>query len=165
MKKYLTILFITLAGSYTMAQESSAHLGLGLGIDYGGFGMRYTFLPTPTIGLFGSLGYNLAGAGYNVGAQFKFPSTKRAQGYLIGMYGYNGVIVVSNSRSIFYGPSAGVGLELRGKNKEDNFWNFELLVPFRDAAFQKQIDAWKSLGVSVSEPLPIAFSIGYHFNL
>ena len=83
------------------------------------------------------------------------------------MYGYNGVLVVSgsiNSKTTYYGPTIGGGIELNSRKNEKNFWSFELLIPFRDAQFQKDIDALKSIGASVSSPLPIAISVGYHIK-
>jgi hypothetical protein len=160
-----SILILCFAG-IAVGQDSRLNIGVGFGLDYGGFGTRIGFMPHERIGIFAGLGYNLDGLGYNVGAQFHFPSEKLVSWYLTGMYGYNTVLVVTGDiekEKTYYGPSAGVGVQLKTRN-ERSFWNFELLVPFRDSEFQDDIDALDNLGADVTEPLPIAFSVGYHWR-
>ena len=168
MKKTIILFLLVAFNIHATAQsDAKANIGFGFGLDYGGFGAKFTFLPAPVFGVFGGFGYNLAGLGYNFGAQYKFPTKTRVAGYLTGMYGYNGVIVISgalSSKTSYYGPTFGGGIELSSKKNEKNFWNFELLVPFRDAQFQKDIDYWKSIGASITSPLPITISIGYHIR-
>ena len=53
---------------------------------------------------------------------------------------------------------------IKNKKKENTFWNFELLLPIRNSEFQDDIDALKAIGADVTEPLPVAFSIGYHWK-
>lgn len=149
--------------------SSSFNLGFGLGIDYGGFGMKGNFLPSPNVGLFAGIGYNLNSLGYNVGGEYRFAPDKRVCPAFLAMYGYNGVIVVdgaSQYNATFYGPSIGLGLEIKSKKKPANFLNIELLVPFRSQEFTNALNALKnnpSIALK-SEPLPIAFSIGYHIG-
>jgi len=158
------ILFLALC---SIAQDASkTNLGLGIGLDYGGIGTRFMFLPSERIGLFGGLGYNLATVGYNVGAQFRFSTEKRIDWFITGMYGYNGVIKVTGaieSNETYYGPTFGGGIELKSGRNDKSFWNFELLVPIRSSEFNDDLDNWKMLA-DVTEPLPIAFSIGYHIR-
>lgn len=52
------------------------NFGFGLGIDYGGIGGRLSVLPVKQAILFGGLGYNFDGLGYNVGAGFRFSPEK-----------------------------------------------------------------------------------------
>jgi hypothetical protein len=83
------------------------------------------------------------------------------------MYGYNAFISVSvdiNDKGTYYGISAGAGYLLKSKHNS-NYWNFELLVPFRNTNYSDDLDAIKELGASTMEPLPVAVSIGYHFRL
>lgn len=151
---------------------SSLNVGVGLGIDYGGIGGRVTFLPIRQAFLFGSLGYNFDGVGYNVGAGFRILPNKRACPYLIAMYGYNAVsLVLINGEfqkeyiKTFYGPSAGLGLELRGRNNAKNYLNIELLYLMRSQKFKdyrKQLE--DDLGAEFFL-LPVSFSIGYHIGL
>jgi hypothetical protein len=97
MKKILAILIVCLLIiGQAQAQESSQfNAGFGFGIDYGGFGARLTYIPVERLGIFGSLGYNLVGAGYNVGAQIRFPSEKKVNWYIAAMYGYNAVLKIT----------------------------------------------------------------------
>ena len=162
---YISILLL-LTSVIAYSQDSKINLGVGAGLDYGGFGTRIGFMPSERLGLFAGLGYNLDGIGYNFGAQFHFPSEKKVSWYLTGMYGYNGVLVVTGDikkEKTYYGPSAGVGIQLKTK-RENTFWNFELLLPIRNSEFQDDIDALKAIGADVTEPLPVAFSIGYHWK-
>ena len=150
-------------------QESTMNIGLGLGLDYGGIGGRITFLPIKRLALFAGVGYALVDFGYNVGAQLRIiPDNKFCPTFGV-MYGYNGVIKVQNASAydkIYYGTSLSGGMEMHFGGKQ-SFMNVELIVPFRSQAFY---DDWDSLkqnsSVSIqSEPLPVAFSIGYHFAL
>lgn len=145
--------------------------GLGLGIDYGGIGGRFTVLPVKQAFLFGGLGYNIDGLGYNVGAGFRFVTEKRMVPYLIAMYGYNAVMLVfinneyqKQYSKTFYGPSAGFGLEQRRGKDAKNYFNLELLGLFRSHAFKDyKTKLEKNLGAKVIQ-LPVSFSVGYHIG-
>jgi hypothetical protein len=171
MRKYLVTASL-LYSIFLQAQDEQQppkkefDLGLGMGMDYGGIGLRATFKPIPRLGSFAAGGYNLNAAGFNVGGQWYFPQKKHAF-YLTAMYGYNAVIVVSgdiNDKGTYYGVSAGAGFQLNSQHKR-NFWNFELLVPIRNSNYKDDLDALKYLGTDLREPLPIAFSVGYHFKI
>lgn len=158
----LLILCITIIA---VGQDSKLNIGVGGGLDYGGLGVQTGFRPSERFSLFAGLGYNLDGMGYNIGAQFHFPSEKKLSWYITGMYGYNAVLIVTGDikrEKTYYGPSAGAGLQL--KRGEKGFWNFELLLPFRTSEFQDDIDALDNIGADVTEPLPVAFSVGYHWK-
>jgi hypothetical protein len=163
--RIVSVLFVMfMISSTTQAQHN---LGLGMGLDYGGFGGKFTLMPVEKFGLFAGIGYNLAGVGFNGGAMYKFTPSKRVSPYLSGMYGYNGVVVVENGPAeskTYYGPSFSFGIELKSRRNESNFWNFELVLPVRSSEFTDYIDELKNNGYSISEPLPIAFSIGFHFG-
>jgi len=164
---------LTFAQNYTRydvpEQDSKMNIGLGIGLDYGGIGGRITFLPVKRLALFAAVGYALVDFGYNVGAQLRIiPDNNFCPTFGV-MYGYNGVIKVQNASmydKIYYGTSISGGLEMHFGGKQ-SFMNVELIVPFRSQAFY---DDWDSLkqnsSVSIqSDPLPIAFSICYHFAL
>lgn len=142
-------------------------LGVGLGLDYGGIGAKLTVSPVKHVGLFGSLGYNLNGAGYNFGIIGRFLPDGKVCPYGTLMYGYNAVIVVdgaSQYNQTYYGPSFGAGIELRTRN--DKFWTFGLLFPIRAKEYHDDIDALQNNpAIEMSEPLPIVISVGYHFKL
>ena len=85
MKKfYLIAAVVSFLSVNSIAQENSTpskvNLGLGMGLDYGGFGRRISFVPTKSFALFGGFGYNLLGLGYNVGGTYRIlPDKKFAQ--------------------------------------------------------------------------------------
>ncbi|HEX6848136.1 MAG TPA: hypothetical protein VF144_14240 [Chitinophagaceae bacterium] len=169
--KCLTILFL-LFSNILQAQDPDHEpkkefdVGIGIGIDYGGIGARATFKPISHLGLFAAAGYNFNSIGFNAGGQWHFPQ-KRNDFYITAMYGYNAVIAVSGDiedKGTYYGVSAGLGYELHSRRRP-NFWNFEILVPFRNSNFKDDVDALKYLGADLMEPLPIAISIGYHFKI
>jgi hypothetical protein len=144
------------------------NLGIGAGIDYGGFGGQLSYLPAERVALFGALGYNLAGAGYNFGAKMNFPNEKKVEWHITAMYGYNAVLVVEgdlNSKTTYYGPSAGAGMVIKSRIPGKSFWSFELLIPFRPGSFHDAVDDLKLLGFDVREPLPVGISFGYHINI
>jgi hypothetical protein len=161
MKKvvFIILLLLPVAGIC----QNNVNVGIGGGLDYGGFGGKFTFLPSEKVGLFAGLGYNLVGAGFNAGALYKFSTEKKVRPYATAMYGYNGVIKIEEgpaSDETYYGVSFGIGIELKARKNENNFWNFELLVPIRPSEFSDDIDRLKDSGYSVS----VSFSIGYHFG-
>jgi hypothetical protein len=179
MKRLLVLIGFVLITNIVLAQareedeeiseDRTQNLGIGLGLDYGGIGIRYTFVPAPKFGVFGSVGYILVGPGFNFGLNYKFLPDKRVVPVLGAMYGYNAAIKVegaSEHDKIYYGPSISFGVEVKTRRDERNFWNFELVLPFRSSEYQDDIDALQNNpDIQINEPLPIAFSIGYHFGL
>ena len=171
MRRFIIILAILITISLhaqSISQESmkNFNIGLGLGIDYGGIGMRGTFHPIQHLGLFGGAGYNFNSLGFNIGGQWHI-SQNRNNFFLTGMYGYNAVLIVTgdiNDKATYYGFSAGVGYQLK-KKSNSNFWNFELLIPFRNSNFEADIDALEEMGTDLRKPYPVAISIGYHFKI
>lgn len=136
--------------------KSSA--GIGLGLDYGGIGMKVTLAPTSPVSVFGGLGFNLDKVGYNLGLELNFQPQAKTTGFLSAMYGYNAVLIRSSGSTstgeTFYGPSFGIGLKSRSRASEDYF-TFQVIYPIRDAAFinaPKSINAW-----------PVLVSLGYNF--
>ena len=151
------------------ASHQKAYFGFGLGIDYGGFGMRAQFLPAKNIGVFGGFGYNLIDIGYNAGLIVKPVPGKKIQPVLLAMYGYNAALKVnygfgSSFAKSYYGFSAGAGCEI--VNKKNHVWSLELLVPFRNSEFNEEYNSLKNSGV-VFNPgiLPITFTVGYNFGV
>jgi hypothetical protein len=151
------------------APESPFNVGIGLGLDYGTFGVKFSGFPVKHFGLFAGLGYNLVKVGYNLGAIGRILPDKKVCPYVTGMYGSNSVIVIQNASSYnktYYGPTFGAGIELHFKNNQ-NFMNFGLLIPVRSQEFYDDWDRIKALpGITnVTDPSPVAISIGYHFRL
>lgn len=178
-KAFLSIVCIFLAAAGLSAQETGKPLvpadkfsiGLGMGQDYGGFGGHAVVYPTRSIGLFAGLGFNLVGAGYNVGAKFRIlPSqpAKKITPYAIVMYGYHSAIKVqgaSGLNKVFYGPSAGIGIDLKTHARSKLYYSFGLTVPFRGSEVDNYIlDLKNHYGVIFENDLiPVTFSIGFKY--
>jgi hypothetical protein len=169
----LLMSFLTMTHQ-NFAQETAPrnifNFGVGMGIDYGGFGGRLTCNLLPHFAFFGALGYNLLGVGYNAGATFRVLPYKIVTPTLSVMYGYNGVIKISGTdqyNQIYYGPSLSAGIELNSRKKPGNHFNLELVLPFRPQEFYDDYDRIKkNPNIKLyNEPWPVTFSLGYHFGL
>lgn len=148
-------------------------LGVGLGLDYGGIGANILYYPIDQIGLFGGVGYALAGYGYNMGFKYRLNSKKelpKIDPYLVGMYGYNAAIVVKNASyfdKLFYGPTVGFGIDFNPKSlSKAGYWSLALLVPIRSSDVDQYIETLeKNTNIEFQNGLlPIGFSIGYRLK-
>lgn len=161
------LLFIFSSSMAQDAYDSKMDFGVGFGLDYGGLGFRLTGHPNKAIGVFGSVGYAFAGVGFNGGLNVDFNPKGRAMGYITAMYGYNAALKITGAtefNKLYYGPSFGLGIKLAGRRNDQNFLNFELLVPIRDDAFEQDSNYYRGLGVNLPTLPPVAFSVGYHFR-
>src|SRR6478752_6768807 len=83
--QHLFILLLTFISSQTSAQSPddnkknsvSTYLGIGAGLDYGGFGIKAEVVPSKYIGIFAGVGYNLADLSYNAGLSAKILPDKK----------------------------------------------------------------------------------------
>jgi hypothetical protein len=157
----------------SQSQFDCYSLGLGYGLDYGGIGGNLLIYPQKNIGLFGGLGYAFAGLGCNAGIKLRFnteePSSKSFP-YLIGMYGYNAAIAVSNKmeyNKLFYGATFGIGMDYRSVYLGDGYWSFSILLPLRSYEVQNYIDdLQRNHNVTFKNKLfPIAISVAYRIIL
>ncbi|PWA05664.1 hypothetical protein [Flavobacterium psychrotolerans] len=183
MKMFKTLLLLSLFittiniraqdNTATTKQIDKTTLGIGLGQDYGGFGVNVLYYPVNQLGLFGGVGYAFAGVGYNVGGKFRFISkthTTKVDPYILAMYGYNAAIAVKNAtqyNKLFYGTTFGFGLDFQSKAINKGYWTLALLVPIRSPDVDQYMDDLKeNHGIEFkSKLLPIGFSIGYRFKL
>lgn len=131
-----------------------ASLGVGLGLDYGGIGAKLELLPASPIGVFGGVGSNLSGVGYNVGLSCKLHPYKPSTPYLLAMYGYNAVY---NGQS-YYGFTTGFGSKFRMDRRNKSHFNIAMLIPFRDSFLRDKIKK----GIWA---FPILISLGFNFNV
>lgn len=140
-----------------------ASVGLGLGMDYGGVGVKLEVMPRPWLGLFGGGGTTLQGLGYNLGLAFRPTPNREATFVAVAMYGYNGVIVVKGQNDIimerktYYGPTVGAGGEFRVGRRKTNRLSLKLLIPFRDQEFYDIADAHNATYFKVT------ISAGFNF--
>lgn len=180
-KIFCCIVFLFLAAYQLLAQEAASKqvpadkfsIGMGIGQDYGGFGGHAVFYPQPNIGLFLGLGYNLVGAGYNVGAKFRLLPAKPAAKvtpYALVMYGYTAAIKVTDASyydKIFYGATLGAGIDLKPYMRSKLYYSFGLYVPLRGNEVSNYMDDLKNYhGVEFKNDLiPVTFSIGLKYKL
>jgi hypothetical protein len=184
--KNLTILLCVLCLSFTSAIHAQSDqpatsnqpstiektsIGFGVGQDFGGYGANFTYYPIKNLGVFGGGGWAMAGFGYNVGLKFRFSTdleNARSYGYLLGMYGYNATITIANQsidNRIFYGPSAGIGINSRFSTSSRISISIAVIYPFRS----KEVDNYtndlkKNHGVVFQNNLlPVTFSLGLVF--
>jgi hypothetical protein len=158
--------------SYDSKDEVSS-FGIGLGLDYGGIGARYTYFVNPYIGVFGSGGYAIAGLGYNAGVVLRLLNKTRITPTLSAMYGYNAAIKVDNLPSppydmskLYYGPSVGLGL-IRKSKSGLGYWHSEIILPFRSSEYDRDHAYVKSIPnlILKSDPGAVLFSFGYNVTI
>ncbi len=150
-------------------EPATITIGPGLGLDYGGLGAQLSGRPVPMLNLLLGVGYNLNGAGINGGGARRMLPKKRFCPYLVGLYGYNAVISIRNDEGYtrtYYAPSAGVGLEVHPRRRSGHL-QLAVFLPFRSQEFSDDLERVKADPVVDlrAEPLPVAFSLGYHFGL
>jgi hypothetical protein len=176
MKAIFTILLLSMiaAGPLYAQHKGSAKdqaaIGIGFGLPYGGMGGKLSYNPADQFTLFGGLGYNFLGVGFNGGFLYSFPTSTQTEVYVTGMYGYNAVMNVegfSNYQKTYGGPSFGFGVKINSLRKEGAYWDLSLLIPARSQSFK---DTWDEVKRNpyievTSDPWPILFSFGYNFPL
>ncbi len=153
--------------------NSLADFGAGVGLNYGGLmGVQLQYVPAKHLGLFGSAGYYIVGFGWQVGAMGyitpKVPSKPfRVYGTL--MYGTNAAIYVEGTdiyNKIYNGISIGGGVEMRFGNSKRNGINLDLFYPIRSDDFESDLNMLKHNNrIDITEPLPVTFSVGYHYEI
>ena len=176
-KIFLLFLFLLITQTTTSFAQSSQDnkkqsqffLGGGLGLDYGGLGLKFEYQPIKYVGAFVGLGYNVEGYGINLGASFyPFPNQK-LQPLVHLLYGYNAVLITENMPELnktYYGISPGIGGLLK-TGKRDNKLSFAIFLPIRSQTFHDDYEAWKvNPNVRITqEILPFTFSIGFNWKL
>ena len=143
--------------------------GLGMGMDYGGFGANLLLYPQKNFGLFGGVGYALVGMGYNGGVKLRLTTSKsNVDPYLLAMYGYNVAFMVSGGKEynrIFNGPTFGIGIDIGQRPGKSGYWSIALLVPKRSSEFEDYKQGLIDDGIIDENVfmLPVGFSFGYRF--
>jgi hypothetical protein len=149
-------------------------IGLGIGLDHGGFGGRLTGYLTRDFGVFAGGGSNLNFFQYAVGAEFRFSgkTQKKYTPYLSAWYGTNATITFEDANGAllfdktYNGFSLAIGLRYMSDFSNLGSWQFGLIFPFRDPQVQKDIDMIESMGGEFPVGLlPFGISIGYSITL
>lgn len=156
--------------THLSSEQGVPSLGVGIGLPYGGIGGRFGYNLIDRLNVFGGVGYQLAGVGFNVGIRKEFPSTRMAQFYLTGMYGTNAatkVVGLSDYDDLYAGPTVGLGFKLNSRMTEGNYWDLGLLLPFRSSKFydteQAMLNDPRVSGVTSAWPVLIV--VGYNFSM
>lgn len=174
MNRILTFLLCLLAASASAQTPSEnseikrGSFGFGIGLNYGGIGANLALHADEAVSFFGAVGYNFVGTGFNGGLRFLLVPANRVSPHITAMYGYNAVIVVDGASQydkIYYGPSFGFGIHIKSRNNSGNFTEIEIFAPLRSKEFKDDFDDLRNNpSIEIGKPLPITFSIGYHFR-
>ena len=162
--KWILVMATTLitsigSGQETPSMEPGMMFGPGIGVDHGGLGLRIDAILAQRIGVFGGVGYNLAGVGWNVGGIYRFRPQHRWRPYGTAFYGYHaaqrhedihGRYMLGTNYNGFTG---GGGVELWAADRE-SFLHLGVFIPFRSEETLARLDP---------KPWPVLFSCGVHF--
>jgi hypothetical protein len=148
-------------------------IGVGAGYDFGGYGGNAIYYVERSIGLFAGVGYAIAGVGVNAGVKLRVltsRSTTLITPFIIGMYGYYAQASPKDFaiyNKIFYGYTAGAGLDYRPRHSKFGYITATILVPFRTDDAQRYInDLATRRGLNYKNNLrSVTASIGYKFML
>lgn len=158
------------SNGHLSSRKGEATLGIGIGLPYGAIGLRAGVNVVNGLNVFGGVGYQISGVGYNIGVLKDFPSASMTQFYLTGMYGTNAAIKVVNLSEydkLYTGPTFGLGIKINSRKTEGNYWDLGLLVPIRSADYKDAETAVKS-DPRISKfqgASPVLIVVGYNFNL
>lgn len=167
----LGLVGVTIAQSANTSSEKGVKsYGLGVGLPYGGMGLRLGINVADRLNLFGGAGYQLAGIGYNVGLMKDFRPIGVTQLYVTGMYGSNAAIRLigaSYDDKVFLGPSAGGGIKINSRGYRGNYIDIGVLYPFTSSTYQQEFESIKnsSLANRLKDPWPVLVVIGYVWRI
>ncbi|MCB9359967.1 MAG: hypothetical protein H6587_02770 [Flavobacteriales bacterium] len=168
----LLIIAISLKGQEANQQTSridKTTFGLGVGLDYGGFGINLTTSLHTNIAVFGGIGYAVSDLGFNFGTKVRMMSeTKpsRVTPYGMLMYGRNTFIKIEGGSGLsksYKGLSVGFGTDFSFKPRKNGYWSIGLIIPIRNSEVDSYIRYLKTYHrVTFSKDLsPVTFSLGY----
>ncbi|HRO42015.1 MAG TPA: hypothetical protein PL009_04240 [Flavipsychrobacter sp.] len=146
-------------------KRPTVYTGFGLGLDYGGIGLKVEYLPVSFLSLFGGVGFNLASVGVNAGVSLKMLPGKTFRPTATIMYGYNAVLIVKNSngatvrKGTYFGWTPGVGFEADVNKRRTNKISVQVFRPFRSDEFKR--DAQKTNASIPPWALSIGINLGY----
>ncbi|MFD2037687.1 hypothetical protein ACFSKL_23030 [Belliella marina] len=162
----LLVLSLNVSAQNLSSSKGSSTMGIGMGLPYGGFGLKFNHHILNYFSAFGGVGYNLVGIGVNGGLNFTVPTEKNAEFYFTGMYGYNAVMKFENYSALnttYYGASLGSGIKINSQRHEGRYWDIGILAPLRNSRYKSDIKYFES---SIeSKPWPVQLYFGYHFSL
>ena len=151
------------------SRKGASSVGVGIGLPYGGLlGLRGGTNVIDRLNLFGALGYQLAGIGFNVGLRKEFTSASLTQFYMVGMYGTNAATKVKGLpeyNDVYTGPTFGLGVKINSRMTEGNYWDIGLLLPIRSSKYSDTEQAIKNDPriSTVTSAWPVLITVGYNF--
>jgi hypothetical protein len=144
-------------------------IGTGLGLDYGGIiGINVAYIPIPYLSFFVGTGWELMAFGWNTGIKIHAIPEDSRHVFRINfkiMYGVNGATSVVNADGydkVFLGFTPGIGFEFMFGSNKSNGFDFDLNFPIHGSDLDNEIKIIRNDGATISDPLPIAISLGYH---
>ncbi len=176
LKKILLCIFILSTSFNAIAQEtksnqdfSKMYIGPGIGFDYGGFGLKFEYLPKKNFSFFAGAGYNFNSLGWNVGTSLKLPVSNKVSINPMFFYGYNATLVVrgkSYYNDTSYGVTFGANVDIKLNDANDKL-SVGLFVPLRSKKFMDHYEYVKNLPYFSmnSKLMPIGISIGYNIAI
>lgn len=152
----------------TTVFQTRVSLGLGVGINYGGFGAQANYLFGNNFRISAGYGTNLVKMNYSLGISYRFLSKSTFCPVLSYAYGYHKTVYdrenVEKSTS-YNGSSIGLGLEI-WNNQRDSYFLINAFLPI------ETINNIKSNTIENSSKFyqllnsnPIVFSVGYHLAI
>ena len=165
----VTFSFSAYSQNHSSAQGNTS-LGLGVGLPYGGVGLKLSHNANDNLTLFGGVGYNFVGVGFNAGLNIVFPIEKTTEFFFSGMYGYNAFIYVEGAPELdkaYYGLSFGPGVKINSRRYEGRYWDFGILIPVRSSSYKGDVEDLQNnpFVTFESEPWPVLLFVGYNFPL
>lgn len=149
--------------------KGTASYALGLGLPYGGLGGRLGYNVANYFNVFGGVGYQYAGVGYNIGIRKDFLPLGISQYYVSAMFGTNAHIKGSSSMiddGLFLGPTIGAGIKLNSKIYRACFLDFGILFPFKSSKFKDKLETMKRNKLSnyFDVGWPVILVVGLNFG-
>ncbi len=144
------------------------YLGVGVGLDYGGIGLKGSFEPIPYLSVFGGVGNNLVSISGGAGMAIHMLPARKVSPKLMGMYGYNSVLIITqhgfggpvNDYVESQGVSVGAGIDMKWWKRPHKL-SVAVLYPFRDGTFMSRYNRM------YNKPflMPVLFSVGWNFSI
>lgn len=165
-------LLTSITPSKAQVNYDEVSLGVGGGFDHAGLGIKLQYYPTKNIAPYVGFGYNLLDASLSVGVKFRLlnSETPKYTPYLFGNWGYTTVFRIINDPSLdmsFNGPSFGIGIDSKIKEKSIGYWSLALTVPIRGQQIDDYIEELKDKHgvIFLTTFPPVGISVGFNFIL
>lgn len=147
-------------------------IGLGYGPDFGNLGIAILhYGRNKHVGVFGGVGSTPAGIAFDGGIKLRLLSSKykaKVNPFLLGMYSYTTFVYMKDDPQfdkIFYGPSVGIGYDLKFRPSSRGFWSFAIILPLDNSKVTEYMQyLTKNYNIEIlSQPSTFRYSIGYRY--